>query len=115
MLRPLPLFATAALLLGGPVLAAPAPVPKITPVAVSQATLETMVRTLSSNEYEGRAPSTYHQPSDEYDGNWDWAGPLQTGELYYRLGRSLAMTTDLPNWHATDEFRAIRDRSRAGK
>lgn len=57
----------------------------------------------------------YHQPSDEYDGNWDWSGPLQTGELYYRLGRSLAMTTDWPNWHPTDEFRAIRDRSRAGK
>ena len=57
----------------------------------------------------------YHQPSDEYDGKWDWRGPVQTGELYYRLGRSLASTTDWPNWHPNDEFRAIRDRSRAGK
>jgi hypothetical protein len=26
----------------------------------------------------------------------------------------LAMTTDWPNWHKTDEFRRIRDKSRAG-
>jgi Zn-dependent M28 family amino/carboxypeptidase len=57
----------------------------------------------------------YHQPSDEYDGKWDWSGILQDGELFYRLGRSLAMTTDWPNWHPGDEFRAIRDKSRAGK
>ncbi len=57
----------------------------------------------------------YHQPSDEYDGHWDWSGILQEGELYYRLGRMLAMTTDWPNWHPTDEFRAIRDKSRSGK
>ncbi len=57
----------------------------------------------------------YHQPSDEYDGNWDWSGILQEGELYYRLGRSLAMTKDWPNWHKTDEFRSIRDASRSTK
>jgi Zn-dependent M28 family amino/carboxypeptidase len=57
----------------------------------------------------------YHQPSDEYDGNWDWSGPLQEGALFYRLGRSLAMTNDWPNWHKGDEFRAVRDASRSGK
>jgi len=57
----------------------------------------------------------YHQPSDEYDGNWDWSGIEQEGQLYYRLGRMLASTTDWPNWHPTDEFRAIRDASRKGK
>lgn len=57
----------------------------------------------------------YHQPSDSYDGKWDWSGIVQEGELYYRLGRMLAMTTDWPNWHKTDEFRAIRDASRKGK
>ena len=56
----------------------------------------------------------YHQPSDEFDPNWDWSGMLQDGELFYRLGRSLAMTSDWPNWHPTDEFRAIRDQSRKG-
>lgn len=55
----------------------------------------------------------YHQPSDEYDPNWDWSGAVQETSLYYRLGRMLAMTTDWPNWHKTDEFRAIRDKSLA--
>jgi len=57
----------------------------------------------------------YHQPSDEYDPNWDWTGPAQDAALYYRLGRALAMSTAWPNWHKGDEFRAIRDKSRAGK
>jgi Zn-dependent M28 family amino/carboxypeptidase len=54
----------------------------------------------------------YHQPSDEYDENWDWSGPAQDAALYYRLGRMLAMTTHWPNWHKTDELRLIRDKSR---
>ncbi|HMT46567.1 MAG TPA: M28 family metallopeptidase [Novosphingobium sp.] len=57
----------------------------------------------------------YHGPNDEYDASWDWSGILQDGELYYRLGRSLAMSKDWPNWHPTDEFRAIRDASLKGK
>lgn len=55
----------------------------------------------------------YHGPEDEFDPSWDWSGMLQDGELFYRLGRSLAMTSDWPNWHPTDEFRAIRDKSLA--
>lgn len=58
--------------------------------------------------------TAYHGPEDEFDPNWDWSGMLQDGELFYRLGRSLAMTTDWPNWHPTDEFRAIRDESLKG-
>ena len=56
----------------------------------------------------------YHQPSDQYDPSWDWSGAVQEISLFYHLGRSLAMTTDWPNWHKTDEFRRIRDKSRAG-
>ncbi|MFM5954763.1 MAG: M28 family metallopeptidase [Novosphingobium sp.] len=56
----------------------------------------------------------YHQPSDQFDPTWDWSGAVQEVSLYYRLGRMLAMTTDWPNWHKGDEFRAIRDKSRAG-
>jgi Zn-dependent M28 family amino/carboxypeptidase len=56
----------------------------------------------------------YHGPKDEYGGKWDWSGILQDGELFYRLGRSLAMGKDWPNWHPTDEFRAVRDASRKG-
>lgn len=56
----------------------------------------------------------YHGPEDEFDPAWDWSGMLQDGELFYRLGRSLAMSSDWPNWHPTDEFRSIRDASRKG-
>ena len=57
----------------------------------------------------------YHQPSDQFDPKWDWSGGArQEVELLYRLGRSLAMSSDWPNWHEGDEFRATRDKSRAG-
>jgi Zn-dependent M28 family amino/carboxypeptidase len=55
----------------------------------------------------------YHQPSDQYDPSWDWSGAVQEMQLFYILGRSLAMTSDWPNWHKGDEFRRIRDKSRA--
>jgi Zn-dependent M28 family amino/carboxypeptidase len=57
----------------------------------------------------------YHQPSDEYDPNWDWSGAIRDLQIYYRLGRELAESDDWPNWYEGDEFRAIRDRSRAGQ
>ena len=53
----------------------------------------------------------YHQQSDEYDPNWNWAGAQQIVEAYYRIGRALASTSEWPNWNAGDEFRAARDGS----
>ncbi len=55
----------------------------------------------------------YHGVDDEYDPAWDWAGALADVGIYYRVGRDLATTGAWPNWLAGDEFRAIRDRSRA--
>jgi Zn-dependent M28 family amino/carboxypeptidase len=52
----------------------------------------------------------YHQPSDEWSDSWDWAGMTQDLGLYFRLGRLLADGTGWPNWRASDEFRAIRDK-----
>jgi Zn-dependent M28 family amino/carboxypeptidase len=57
----------------------------------------------------------YHGPKDEYDESWDWSGVMGDLQLYYRIGRQLAMTTAWPNWKEGDEFRAIRDKSRTGK
>ncbi len=57
----------------------------------------------------------YHQPSDEYSPKWDWSGITQDVQLFYALGRSLADSKAWPNWNANDEFRAVRDKSRAGK
>ena len=53
----------------------------------------------------------YHGPKDEYDPNWNWAGVMADLQLYFRIGRSLAMSTSWPNWNAGDEFRSIRDAS----
>ena len=58
----------------------------------------------------------YHKPQDEYRADWDWSGAVQDLRLYYDLGRKLADTPSLwPNWYPTAEFRAVRDRSRAGR
>ncbi|MEG3177009.1 M28 family metallopeptidase [Sphingomonas sp. RB3P16] len=57
----------------------------------------------------------YHKPQDEYNAAWDWSGAVEDLQLYYGLGRELADGTDWPNWYKTAEFRAIRDKSRAGQ
>jgi hypothetical protein len=35
--------------------------------------------------------------------------------MYYGIGRELAQGNTWPNWAATAEFRAVRDKDRAGK
>lgn len=57
----------------------------------------------------------YHKPSDEYDPNWDLGGAVQDLELYFAISYKLAQETRFPNWYPGNEFRAIRDRSLAGK
>ncbi len=56
----------------------------------------------------------YHGPKDEYSPDWDWTGVMGDLKVYYTVGRMLAMTEDWPNWNEGDEFRATRDKSRAG-
>ena len=55
--------------------------------------------------------NAYHGPDDEYDPAWDWTGTMQDLQLFYRLGRMLADSSDWPNWYPQDEFRRIRDES----
>jgi Zn-dependent M28 family amino/carboxypeptidase len=59
-------------------------------------------------DYTGKR---YHGPADEFDESWDWSGVMADLQLYYRLGRMMAMSTSWPNWNEGDEFRAIRDES----
>jgi Zn-dependent M28 family amino/carboxypeptidase len=56
----------------------------------------------------------YHKPGDAYDPKWDWSGAMQDLELYYTIGRELGESDAWPNWMPKDEFRAVRDASRAG-
>lgn len=55
--------------------------------------------------------NAYHQPDDEYDPNWNWAGAMQDLRLFYLLGRMMAESAEWPNWYPNDEFRRIRDES----
>ena len=55
----------------------------------------------------------YHKPSDEYDPGWDVSGTLQDLAAYYDVGLAVANGERWPNWREGNEFRAIRDRSRA--
>ncbi|WHU02232.1 MULTISPECIES: M28 family metallopeptidase [unclassified Sphingomonas] len=57
----------------------------------------------------------YHKPQDEYNPAWDWSGSVSDLNIYYGLGRQLAEGSAWPNWYKTAEFRAVRDRSRAGQ
>jgi Zn-dependent M28 family amino/carboxypeptidase len=56
----------------------------------------------------------YHQPSDEYDPNWDLSGPVADLKVLYAFGKNLANGEQWPDWYKGNEFRAIRDRSRGG-
>lgn len=60
----------------------------------------------AAKDYE---ENRYHQPADEFDPNWDFTGLMQQLQLYYRVGRSMAMATGWPNWVEGDEFRKARD------
>ena len=53
----------------------------------------------------------YHGPKDEYDANWDWSGVMGDLQLFYRIGRSMAMSTSWPNWNEGDEFKGVRDQA----
>jgi len=55
----------------------------------------------------------YHQPSDEWQPNWDWSGVAQNAELLHQVGLRLGNSRDWPNWSADSEFRAARDQSAA--
>jgi Zn-dependent M28 family amino/carboxypeptidase len=66
----------------------------------------------AAKDYE---TNRYHGPADELDATWNWAGIAADLDVYYTVGRALANDSTWPNWVAGDEFRGVRDASRAGK
>ncbi|MEM7431819.1 MAG: M28 family peptidase [Pseudomonadota bacterium] len=50
----------------------------------------------------------YHQPSDEYDPNWNLAGMVQDTLLGYWTGLTIANADEMPTWNEGDEFEAVR-------
>jgi Zn-dependent M28 family amino/carboxypeptidase len=51
----------------------------------------------------------YHQPSDEYDPDWDLSGAINDLRLYFRVAYRLANEATFPNWSEGNEFKAARD------
>ena len=64
---------------------------------------------------EDYVTNRYHKPQDEYRDDWNWDGAIEDLTLNYQIGRELADGSAWPNWYPTAEFKAIRDKSRAGK
>ncbi len=50
----------------------------------------------------------YHQPSDVIRDDWDLRGAVDQGRFCFELGWQLAMQREIPEWHAGDEFEAVR-------
>jgi Zn-dependent M28 family amino/carboxypeptidase len=51
----------------------------------------------------------YHQPTDEYDPNWDLSGAIDDLHLLFKIGFRLSMESTFPNWKEGSEFKAKRD------
>jgi len=57
----------------------------------------------------------YHQPSDEWHGDWDWSGVAENAALLHDVGLRLANSREWPNWSTDSEFRAARDATAADR
>lgn len=54
--------------------------------------------------------NNYHQPSDNYDPNWDLTGMLDDTMLLFEVGNKLANDTSLwPKWKEGSEFKSVRE------
>src|SRR3954467_14853721 len=49
----------------------------------------------------------YHQPQDEYRGDFDLTGAAQLADIVHRFGLSLANGDTVPTWNADAEFKAL--------
>jgi hypothetical protein len=54
----------------------------------------------------------YHQPSDEYHGDWDLSGMVQDAQLELIVGLRIADAPAMPRWTPGDEFEAARKSAR---
>jgi len=52
----------------------------------------------------------YHKAEDQIQPEWDLRGAAEDGELYYRVGRSLARDLETVDFKPTSEFRQQRQR-----
>lgn len=50
----------------------------------------------------------YHQPCDEFDPRWTFAGTAQEATAAFHVGQSIANSRNWPKWLAGSDFTAIR-------
>ena len=50
----------------------------------------------------------YHQPSDEFDPTWDFAGGVDDMRVLAQLGWRLAQQPAMPTYNAGDQFAEVR-------
>lgn len=74
---------------------------------------------VEKGEEYGRAVSEeyvrfhYHQPTDEYNEEWDLAGAVADLRLYFAAGLAVANSEDWPKWSDGSEFKAVREKQLA--
>lgn len=56
----------------------------------------------------------YHQPSDEYEEEWDFSGLAHLAEYGFLLGRTIADLETLPTWKTGDPLKKARDATLRG-
>lgn len=54
--------------------------------------------------YEEYNTKHYHQPSDEFQQDWDFTALAQAGEFGFLLGRDIANQDKLPDWRPGEQF-----------
>jgi len=54
--------------------------------------------------YEEYNSKHYHQPSDEFQEDWDFTALQQAAEFGFLLGRDIANADKLPDWRAGEQF-----------
>ena len=57
----------------------------------------------------------YHQPADEWQASWTFAGMAHDRGVLYKLGSDLANSKRWPEWSKDSEFRATRDATAADR
>src|SRR5690606_13817848 len=61
-----------------------------------------------SDEYRA---NRYHQPADEWEESWTFAGMARDLQVLYTVGSELANSDRGPDWSQDSEFRAAREAS----
>jgi len=56
-------------------------------------------------DYNGK---DYHQPTDQYDPSWDFAGGVDDMKVLAQLGWRIAQQPEMPKYNAGDQFGEIR-------